>query len=272
MSHTGLILAAGKGYNTPGPLEFFLPDFTGKQWNEKGYDVLLTKASVLLVVGAIVAFAFLRVTARRGQVVPSKGQYLGEQAYSFVRNGIAQDIIGAKYRRYVPLLLSLFFFVLFNNLFGIVPFFTFAPFSRVSFAYGLAALVWVIYIAVGVMDKGAFGFLKHTLVPQGVPGWILPLLVPLEFLSNIIVRPITLSLRLFANMFAGHLLLVLFSTGGAWLLFDATGSIVLKPAGVLAYLIGIAIGFLEVIVATLQAYVFTLLTATYIGGSLAADH
>jgi len=94
----------------------------------------------------------------------------------------------------------------------------------------------------------------------------------LEFLSNILVRPFTLSLRLFANMFAGHLLLILFSTGGAYLLIHATGSVVLKPAGLLAYALGIAIGFLEILVAALQAYVFTLLTAQYISGALASEH
>jgi F-type H+-transporting ATPase subunit a len=270
VSHA-LVLAGG--YTSPGPLEFFLPDFTGNHWNQTGYDVLLTKASVLLVLGAALAYLFLASTSRKGAVVPGKGQYFGEQAYLFVRNGIAQDIIGSKhYRKYVPLLVSLFFFVLINNLFGIVPLLSFAPFSRATFAYGLALLVWIIYNGVGIADKGFVGYLKHTTVPTGVPAWILPLLIPLEFFSNILVRPLTLSLRLFANMFAGHLLLVLFSTGGAWLLVEATGSIVLKPAGVVAYLIGIAIGFLEVIVASLQAYVFTLLTATYIGGSLAADH
>jgi F-type H+-transporting ATPase subunit a len=107
--------------------------------------------------------------------------------------------------------------------------------------------------------------------PSGVPKWLLPLIIPLEFLSNIIVRPVTLSLRLFANMFAGHLLIILFSTGGAYLLVDATGPIV-KPAGLLAFVMGIAIGFLEVIVASLQAYVFVLLTASYIAGAQAKEH
>ena len=265
-------VAAGVGYTPPGPLDFFLPDFTGKHWDQGGYHVLLTKASFLLVLGGILAYVFLAGTIRKARVVPTKRQYLGEQAYSFIRNGIAQDIIGKGYARYVPLLVSLFFFVLFNNLFGIVPVLSFAPFSRVSFAYGLALLVWIIYNGVGIADKGFIGYLKHTTVPAGVPKFILPLLIPLEFLSNILVRPLTLSLRLFANMFAGHLLIILFSTGGAWLLIDATGSVVLKPAGILAYAMGIAIGFLEVIVATLQAYVFTLLTATYISGSLASEH
>ncbi|MDQ1730720.1 MAG: F-type H+-transporting ATPase subunit a [Pseudonocardiales bacterium] len=271
MSEPARILA-NQGFHAPGPVDFFLPDFTGKSWNQSGYDTLLTKASVLLVFGAVLAYLFLAFTSRRGAVVPTKGQYLGEQAYSFVRNGIGQDIIGPKYMKYVPLLVSIFFFVVINNLFGIVPVLAFSPFSRVSFAYGLALLVWIIYNGVGIMDKGLLGYLKHATVPAGVPVAILPLLIPLEFLSNILVRPVTLSLRLFANMFAGHLLLILFSTGGAYLLIHATGSPVLKPAGVLAFALGVAIGFLEVVVALLQAYVFTLLTAQYISGALASDH
>jgi F-type H+-transporting ATPase subunit a len=273
VSHTGEVLAAPEGFHAPGPAEFFLPDFTGNHWDEHGYQVLLTKASLLLLLGAVVAYLFLAATSRRSAVVPSKGQYLGEEAYNFIRNGVAQDIIGSKeYRRYVPLLVSLFFFIVVNNLFGVVPILSFSPFSRVSFAYGLALLVWLIYNGVGVMQKGLVGYLKHATVPSGVPAWILPLLIPLEFLSNIMIRPVTLSLRLFANMFAGHLLLVLFSTGGAYLLITATGSPVLKPAGVLAFALGVAIGFLEIVVALLQAYVFTLLTAQYISGALASEH
>ncbi len=271
MSHTGPALA---GFQSPGPIDFFLPDFfNGKSYGQSGYTPLLTKASALLILGAIVAFVFLRVTSRKSAIVPSKGQYLGEQAYEFVRNGIARDIIGEKaFLRYTPLLVSLFFFVIVNNLFGVVPFLSFSPFSKASFAYGLALLVWLIYNGVGVMDKGLIGYLKHTTIPVGVPGWILPLLIPLEFLSNILIRPVTLSLRLFANMFAGHLLIILFSTGGAYLLIDATGSPVFKPAGVLAYVLGVLVGFLEVVVAVLQAYVFTLLTAQYISGALASEH
>jgi F-type H+-transporting ATPase subunit a len=273
VSHSASGVLATEGFHAPGPIDFFLPDFTGKSWNQDGYQVLLTKSSLLLVLGAVVAYLFLAMTSRRGKVVPTKGQYLGEQAYSFVRNGVAQDIIGAKdFKRYVPLLVSLFFFIVVNNLFSIVPLLQFAPFSRVSFAYGLAVLVWIVYNTVGIMDKGLLGYLKHSTIPAGVPGWILPLLIPLEFLSNIIIRPITMSLRLFANMFAGHLLLILFSTGGAYLLLHATGSVVLKPAGVLAFALGVAIGFLEVVVALLQAYVFTLLTAQYISGALASEH
>lgn len=276
MSTTHVIthmVSANAGFNPPGPVEFFLPDFLGTHWDQSGYQAVFTKSAALLLLGAILTYLFLRGTSRNPKIVPSKRQYIGEEAYSFIRNGIGQDIIGpGEYLRWVPLLVSLFFFIIINNLFGIVPFLSFPPFSRVSYAYGMAALVWIIYNGVGIATKGFGGYFKATCVPSGVPVWILPLLVPLEFFSNILVRPVTLSLRLFANMFAGHLLIILFSTGGAYLLLHGTGSIIVKPAGVLAFGMGIAIGFLEVIVATLQAYVFTLLTATYISGAISDAH
>ncbi len=260
-------------FEPPGPIDFFLPDFfTGTKWNESGYQAVLTKPAALLVLGAILAFGFLWFTSRRAQLVPGKRQFLGETAYNLVRDSIGRDVIGADFLRWVPLLVSLFFFVIINNLFGIVPGLQFPTFSRVNYAYGLAAMVWIIYNAVGIIDKGPLGYLKFVTTPSGVPWLLLPLIIPLEFLSNVIVRPITLSLRLFANMFAGHLLIILFSTGGAYLLLHASNPVVNKPAGVLAFVLGVAIGFLELIVATLQAYVFTLLTASYIAGSQAKEH
>jgi F-type H+-transporting ATPase subunit a len=262
----GSVLAANPGFNAPGPADFQLPDIFN------GHQILLAKSSLLLVLAAVVVFVLFLVSSRRGALVPGRLQYAGESAYSWVRDNIGRDIIGEHdFIKYVPLLVSLFFFVLINNLFGIVPLLQFAPFSRAGFAYGLAALVWLIYNGVGVARHGFLGYLKLQTVPSGVPVAILPLLVPLEFLSNILVRPVTLSLRLFANMFAGHLLLLLFATGGDYLLLHATGPLV-KPAGVLSFVMGIAVGFLEFIVEILQAYVFVLLTATYISGALAAEH
>lgn len=274
MSHSVAAAHMAAGYTAPGPIDFLFTDFTGTRWDQAGYLPWFTKPAALLLLAMLLAFFFLRMTSRKEQVVPSKAQYLGEQAYEFIRNGVARDIIGEhNFMRYVPLLVSLFFFLILNNLFGIVPLLQIAPFSRVSYAYGLVALVWIIYNAVGIADKGLVGYLKHQTVPPGVPWPLLFLLVPLEFLSNILVRPLTLSLRLFANMFAGHLLIILFSTGGAYLLLHATGPVYVdKPAGILSFVLGVAVGFLEVIVAVLQAYVFTLLTALYISGALASEH
>ena len=259
-------IAAGAGFNPPGPVDFQLPDIL------RGNQILLTKASLLLMLSAIIVVVAFRASVRKASVVPSRAQFAGEQAYSFVRDGIARDMIGERdFAKFVPLLVSLFFFVLVNNLFGLIPIIQFPSFSRAGFAYGLAILVWLIYNGIGIARHGLVGYFKLATVPGGVPAWILPLLIPLEFLSNILIRPVTLSLRLFANMFAGHLLLLLFAGGADYLLLHAEGPLV-KPAGVMSFVMGVLVGFLELVVEILQAYVFTLLTASYIAGALADEH
>jgi F-type H+-transporting ATPase subunit a len=172
--------------------------------------------------------------------------------------------------RFVPYLFTLFFFILLNNFFASIPFIQFPTFSRAGMVYGLAGMSWIIYNAVGIKKHGFGGYLKLQTVPGGITGPMLLLLVPLEFMSNLVVRPITLALRLFANMLAGHLLLILFALGGEYLLLEASGAV--KPVGLLAWLLFIAIAFLELLVQFLQAYVFVLLNAMYISGALADEH
>jgi len=154
--------------------------------------------------------------------------------------------------------------------FATIPFIQFPTFSRSGMVYSLAALSWIIYNVAGMRVHGVLGYLKHQSVPAGVKGPILALLIPLEFISNILVRPVTLALRLFANMLAGHLLLILFALGGEYLLLH--GSTLVKPVGILAWLMFIAISFLELLVQFLQAYVFVLLNAMYISGAIAEEH
>lgn len=263
MSTSGVTYLAD--YTPPGPGEFNYPTLFGS-------SQLFTKSSFLLVIAALVVAVYFLASSRNLKLVPSKAQWLLESNYNFVRDSIGRDIIGTRdFLVWVPLLVSLFFFILLNNLFGMVPFFQFPSFARVGYAYALAGLVWVIFNAVGIRKHGAVGYLKHVTVPPGVNGVILLLVVPLEFLSTVIVRPITLSLRLFANMFAGHLLIILFATGGDYLLLQASGW-VNHVAGVLSFVLGILVGFLEMLVEFLQAYVFTLLTATYIGGAISEEH
>jgi F-type H+-transporting ATPase subunit a len=188
-----------------------------------------------------------------------------------VRNSIARDIIGGHdFARYVPYLVTLFFFILTNNVFSSIPGIQFPTFSRASMAYALAGLSWVVYNAVGIKKHGFLGYLKLQTVPSGVSKAMWPLLIPLEFFSNILVRPATLALRLFANMLAGHLLIILFATGGLYMLEN--GSALVKPVGLLAWVLFILISFLELLVQFLQAYVFTLLNAMYISGALADEH
>ena len=137
--------------------------------------------------------------------------------------------------------------------------------------YGLVLISWLVYNIVGIKAQGGVGaYLKHQTVPPGVPSAMLVLLIPLEFLSNILVRPFTLALRLFANMFAGHLLLILFALGGEYLILEQP--LGYAPVGILAWILFIAVAFLEILIQFLQAYVFVLLNAMYIQGALADEH
>jgi F-type H+-transporting ATPase subunit a len=247
------------------------PDKTFEFLGETMY-LGVTKPIIMLVLSAILIFVFFRAASAKRAMVPGKLQFVGEQAYTSVRNGLGRDVIGSHdFQRFVPYLFTLFFFILLNNFFGSLPFIQFPTFSRSGMVYSLALMSWVIYNVVGIRAKGGvLKYLKHQCVPQGVPAAMLPLLIPLEFMSNILVRPVTLALRLFANMLAGHILLILFALGGEYLLVH--GALAVKPVGVIAWLLFIAISFLELLVQFLQAYVFTLLNAMYISGALSDEH
>jgi F-type H+-transporting ATPase subunit a len=171
----------------------------------------------------------------------------------------------------VPYLCGLFYFILLNNVAATVPLIQFPTFSHIGWAYSAAIMSWVIYNTVGIRKHGLWGYFKHQTMPAGVPWWLMPLMIPIEFISNIVVRPISLSLRLFANMFAGHILLLVFVLGAQYMVFES-GSIALAGVGVLTFLMGLAIGGLELFVQCIQAYIFVVLTAQYIGSAIAEDH
>lgn len=262
MSYSQPVAAeGGSGFAPPGPGSFELPPIFG--------DV--TKPMLLLALSAVLVFGFFYAATRNASLVPGRLQFAGEMVYGFVRNTMARDNIGSEhYMKFVPYLFTLFTFILVNNYYGVIPFLQFASFSRIGFIVPLALMSWLLYIGAGIWKHGPLGYLKHATMPSGVGGPILLLLVPLEFFSNIIIRPFTLTLRLFGNMFAGHLLLILFATGGAALL--ASGNILYGAVGLLSFGLGIGVSFLEMLVMFLQAYVFTLLSSMYIGEALADEH
>ncbi len=278
MIHVGMTVLGsaegGEGFTPPGPGDFNLPPIGGGGTFEfLGQTMVLgvTKPMLQIVIVAVVVFGFFLMAARQRAMVPGKLQFAGESAYGFVRNSLGRDIIGsADFMRFVPYLATVFFFVLFNNLLATVPLFQFPTFGRSGMVYGLAALSWVVYNWVGIAKHGFAAYIKLQCVPAGIKGPILLLLIPLEFMSNLVVRPVTLALRLFANMFAGHLLLILFALGGEYLLLE--GSLLVKPVGILAWVLFIAVAFLEILIQFLQAYVFTLLNAMYIASALADEH
>jgi F-type H+-transporting ATPase subunit a len=258
---TILATAPNPGFDAPGVEDFQLPPIFG----------VVTKPVLELVLAAIIVYALLAYSIRRPSLVPSKAQFLGESFHGIVRNSIARDNIGPEYLKYVPFLTTLFAFILVNNLFGIVPIIQFPTFSHPGVAYALAAMVWLTYNWVGIKRHGFIGYLRVSTWPPGVPGWVRFVLTPIEFLSNILLRPVTLSFRLFGNMFAGHLLLLVFILGGEYMLLHSE-SIILGVLSPFAFALGIVFTFFEAFIQVVQAYIFTILTASYIGGVLADDH
>ena len=254
-------------FEAPGVESFDLPPLfpgvPGLEW--------FNKYMLQAVVGVVLVLVFWLVMARKNAMIPTKGQFVGEAAYSFVRNTLARDMIGHDFKKYLPFLIAIFSFVLVNNLWGVFPLTLLPTASHVGWAYGLAGMVWILYNAIGIAKFGPFGYLKHVTIPPGVPAWMYPLIIPLEFLSNILVRPMTLSLRLFANMFAGHLLVLVFVLGGEYLLLHSD-SVVNRIAGGASLIFSMAIFGLEIFVQILQAYIFTVLTAQYISSATADEH
>ena len=254
--------AEGEGFVPPSARDFELPPIFGD-------NVFTTKPIFLAFLSVILISIFFLAASRKAAIVPTKLQFAGESVYAFVRDGLARDILGPEFMRFVPYLFTLFTFVLVNNLFGIVPLLQFPTFSRVGFAYALAIITYLVYHYVGVKKQGLGHYLKGIAFMPGVPKPVYILLTPIEIATFFIVRPFTLGLRLFANMFAGHLLLLVFILGGEHLLQGVIG---LKLVSPFAFTMGIVLTFFEFMVQCLQAYIFTLLTALYIAGSLADEH
>lgn len=229
----------------------------------------ITRPMVVMALTVGLLSWWLLATTSKAAVVPSKGQYYTEQVYDFVRNGVARDMIGSKeFMRFVPLLFSLFILILLNNWMGIIPPVQMPTMARVGFPIALTLIVYVVYHWVGLQKHGFFGYFKF-MVPSGLPKAMIPAIFVLELMTFFITRPLTLALRLFGNMFAGHLLLVVFIVGGYELLMQGgLLSIVALPAWILAFMMTL----FEALVQFLQAYVFVLLAASYIGGALVDEH
>lgn len=261
------LLVPLEGFEVPGVQSFIRPPiFPGVSWLS-WFNLPMLMALISLVV---IIWFWLYMSAKRS-LVPTKSQFIGEFAYSFVRDGIARDQIGHDFKKFVPFLTALFSFILVNNIWGVFPVFVFPTIGRVGWAYGLAIMSWVLYNFVGIRKHGFLGYLRRSVLPSGVPVAVWPIVIPIEFFSNIILRPITLSLRLFGNMFAGHLLILIFVLGGTFLLLH-TDPAINRIAGGFSLLFSMAIFALELFVEAFQAYIFTLLTAQYVGTALAEEH
>jgi F-type H+-transporting ATPase subunit a len=255
----------------PTPGTFWQPWVVFGEIQLFGMDMTLaiTRPMVVLTLSMLLIGLWLHLSTRRVATVPGKSQWFTEQVHGFVRNGVARDMIGSQhYLPYVPFLFSLFVVILFNNWAGIIPPVNLPTFGRVGMAIALVLIVYVLYHAIGFRRHGFLGYFKF-MVPAGLPVAVIPFVFILELMTFFITRPLTLSLRLFGNMFAGHML-VLVVTLGAWELFTSGGlmTVLAFPTWIGALLVFV----FEALIQAIQAYVFILLTASYIGAALADDH
>ncbi|GAA3752229.1 F-type H+-transporting ATPase subunit a [Spinactinospora alkalitolerans] len=245
-------------------LEFGLPATSG-----------ITKYTALLVLSVLLVAAFWFFTMRRAKVVPGRGQSIAELLITFVRDQMTRPGMGKKGDKYLPMMVAIFLFILVMNVMGIIPGAQLPVTSNLAFPAVLAISMYVLWNYIGIREHGFGGHVKGKLVPSGAPVWILPVLVPIEFISNFVFRPVTHAIRLFATMFAGHMLLAVFAAAGFYLFNpDAGGFLGVLSVGYSGFaLLGFLVftGF-ELFIMGLQAYVFVLLASFYIGEAIEGAH
>jgi F-type H+-transporting ATPase subunit a len=234
----------------------------------KGSPFEINKVVLLMWASVAIVFAFFYAASRARQLVPTGTQNMGESVVQFIREGIILQTMGSEGLYWTPFLLMLFSFIFVCNIWEVIPGIQMPVNARIALPLFMALLVWVIFNFIGIKKQGFFGYFKSMLFPPGVPKALYLLVTPIELVSTLFVRPLSLSVRLFANMLAGHLLLVSFAviTASLWSLKIL---VVIWPVS-LALLIGLTA--FEVLVAVLQAFIFTILTAVYIGGAMHPEH
>ena len=230
----------------------------------------LNKVGLIYVLSAVLTILFFTVAAAKGrkQRVPTGIAALAESSVDFVRNQIIMQTMGVEGLAFLPFLTVVFFFILFSNLTEVIPGVQFPANARIAMPVVLAMLTWVIFNVVGIVKQGPLKYFKGMLFPPGVPKPLYILVSPIELVSTLVVRPLSLSVRLFANMLAGHLILSTFAVLSAAMFAKSVAAVIL-PFPVLL-LVGLT-GF-ELLVGFLQAFIFTILTAVYIGGALHPEH
>ena len=230
------------------------------------------KIALIAVAAAVIGtVVFLLAGNKDPHVAPKGVRNLAETSVEFIENGIVMQTMGKDGMGWTPFLLSLFIFIYLCNVPGIIPFLQMPATARMAIPMFLSLIVWVVYNGTGLKHQG-IKYLTHTIWPPGVPTALKPLVGVIEFISNIVVRPFSLTVRLFANMLAGHILLVTFALLTNSLVTAETQQFLLKPMAILPMFMLIFLTAFEVLVAFLQAYIFTILTAVYIGGALHPEH
>ena len=240
------------------PMHQFIVYRIGPEISLGNIDISFTNASLFMIISALAIISVFFAGTRRKAVIPTKIQLLTELSYTLVSKMIS-DTAGSKAKPYFPFIFSLFMFVLFCNMLGMLPY-SFTVTSHIIVTFALAAVIFVGVTIIGFVNHGA-GYLK-LFIPSGVPVVLLPLIVIIEIISYL-ARPVSLSVRLFANMLAGHTMLKVF--GGFVISLGMLGGWL--PLGFTVALTG-----LEILIAFLQAYVFAILTCIYLNDALNLNH
>lgn len=223
---------------------------------------------LLLTVAAFILFFYAGL--RKPKIVPGKFQSLVELALEFVREQVVLQMMGPEGLVFFALLAAFFFYIVFGNILEIVPGVNLSLNSRIAFPIGIALVSWVTFNVVGLRKHGFVGYLKLVTLPPGVPLGLKPFLALIEFISTILVRPLTLSVRLFANLVAGHFLLAVFFLGTVALI-EST-NVFLKPLALFSFPVAVVLVGFEIFVSLLQAFIFSVLSASYIAGAMASEH
>jgi F-type H+-transporting ATPase subunit a len=234
------------------------------------------KTVLIVILSGLLTIALFYFGGRKKALVPTGVQNVAESAVDFISDQIVLQTIGEDGMGYLPYLTTLFFFIFFCNIFEIIPVFQFPPTARMAIPLFLALITWVMYLVVGMKTSGPLHFFKVATVPPGVPKALLPLVAFIELLQLILVRPFSLAVRLFANMLAGHLLLVTFALLTDALIFHdgvkIGGFPAWSPLAIFPFAMEIAITAFEILVAVLQAFIFTILTGVYVGAAMHPEH
>ncbi|WP_336651859.1 MULTISPECIES: F0F1 ATP synthase subunit A [unclassified Leucobacter] len=261
-----VIYTSEEGGFHPPSIEEFFPDAIFFE----GTIFQMDRIMIIRVIMAVLVLVLFWLGTRKMRVIPTRGQSLTEMALDFVRVNIAEDLLGKiDGRRFLPILSAMFFMILAFNVTGIVPGLNVAGTAVIGTPLVLAVVSYITFIYAGI-KKSPKNFFKNSLFPAGVPKPIYIIVTPIEFISTFVIRPVTLTLRLLMNMMVGHMLLVLFFAATNFFILYAGGFF--PVLGVVTFGFGFAFTLFEILVAVLQAYVFTLLTAVYIQLALAEEH
>ncbi len=252
-------------FHAPSLSDFFPPAvlFEGTPFELDRLMLIRLLMTAVLVLVMVLAF-------RNPRIVPRGLQNIAETGLVFVKDQIAEEVLGKESgRKYLPLIATIFFTVLFLNFSGIIPGLNISSNARIGMPLVLALIAYLAFNFVGIKKYGFVTYMRSSIVVPNVPPALHVLLIPIEFVSTFILRPFTLTVRLMANMLAGHIMLVLFFSATWFFLFDAAAWMkVFSPFSLLA---GLGFTLFEMLVIFLQAYVFALLTAVYIGLAQHAD-